>query len=58
MEKELTDVERQTLMLYYGGPHTLVEIAQLTGTNPSTVSRNLRRGKKKLMSVLQYYLFD
>lgn len=54
IREELTEVERKAITLYYGTRITMTEIARREGVNPSTVSRNLKRGEKKLRRCLRY----
>lgn len=55
-EQELTPRQNQMLDLYFEHSMNMVEIARELGVNPSTVSRTLRRAKKRLYSCLRYGL--
>lgn len=54
MEQELTELQRQTLMLYYFEDKRLSEIARIQGIHRSTVLRTLRRAEDRLRRYLRY----
>ena len=54
MEQELTEVQRQTLMLYYFEDKRLSEIARIQGIHRSTALRTLRRAEDRLRRYLRY----
>jgi len=54
MEQELTEVQRQTLTLYYFENKHLSEIARMQGVHRSTVLRTLRRAEDRLRRFLRY----
>lgn len=54
MEQELTDVQRQALMLYYFEDMRPAEIARIRGVHRSTVLRTLRRAEDRLRRFLKY----
>ena len=54
IKEELTDLERESIMLYYGQRMNMVDIAAMKGTAPSSVSRNISRAEAKLKKVLKY----
>ena len=54
MAEELTEKERRAVELYYIDGVKMVEIARITGVNPSTVSRSIKRAKRKLRRALRY----
>lgn len=56
MQQELTERQRQILLLYYHENRTMPEIAQLLGINCSTVSRTLSRARNNLYRHLRYAL--
>lgn len=54
MEQELTEMQRQTLMLYYFEDKRLSEIARIQGIHRSTALRTLRRAEDRLRRYLRY----
>lgn len=54
MEQELTEVQRNTLMLYYFEDRRISEIARMQGVHRSTVLRTLRRAEDRLRRFLRY----
>lgn len=54
MEQELTQIQRQTLMLYYFEDKRLSEIARIQGIHRSTALRTLRRAEDRLRRYLRY----
>ncbi len=54
--QELTQRQAEIISLYYDRGMNTVEIAQALGTNKSTVSRTLERGRKRIKKYLQYSL--
>lgn len=54
IEEELTDTERESILLYYGQRMSMTEIAAMKGNAPSSVSRNISRAEAKLKKVLKY----
>lgn len=55
---ELTETQRRYLLMYYREVMTMQEIAERCGVDLSTVSRTLRRARKRLRRVLQYYISE
>ena len=55
-EQELTARQRQMLTLYYDEGMTIPQIALKLGLNRSTVSRTIRRAKRRLYRCLRYAL--
>ncbi len=51
---DITDKQREYMMLYYGKQMTMEAIANEKGVNKSTVSRTLKRGRKRLYRCLRY----
>ena len=54
IDRELTEIERETLTAYYFQEMKLAEIAKMRGVHISTVSRTLRRAENKLQKFLRY----
>lgn len=54
LKEELSNVERECILSYYAENKKMVEIAASRGCNRSSVSRNIKRAKKKLFHVLKY----
>lgn len=57
LEHDLTDRQRELLMLYYYEKRSEKEIAHQLGINKSTVSRTLDRAKSRIRKHLRFY-FD
>ncbi len=55
IDGELTDRQKQCVILYYGKQFTLKAIASSLGISESTVSRHLKKSRKRLEKVLKYY---
>lgn len=54
IESELTETERETVILYWFESETATEIAKRKGINPSAVNRTLTRAQEKLEKALKY----
>lgn len=54
LRKDITDKQREYMMLYYGKQMTMEAIAKEMGVNKSTVSRTLKRGRQRLYRCLRY----
>ena len=54
IEKELTPLQRETVLAYYFGGQNICKIAQERGVNKSTVCRTLHRAEKRLQRCLRY----
>lgn len=54
MNTELTESQRAVVTDFYFGGRTVTEIAAERGVNKSTVSRQLKRSREKLRTVLRY----
>lgn len=52
--EELTDRQRQFLLMYYAENIPQIEIAKICGVYPSTVYRTLLRAEKRLGKCLKY----
>ena len=55
-ERELTARQRQVLALYYDRKMNIPQIAGELGVNRSTISRTIRRAKKRIHRYFQYSL--
>lgn len=55
-ELELTERQRQMLVLYYDQGLKMNQIARKLHVNPSTVSRTIRRARDRLYRCLKYGL--
>lgn len=55
--QELTERQRELLLLYYFEQRTMVEIGETLGINKSTVSRTMARAKKRIYAHMRFY-FD
>ena len=56
VQRELTPLQRETLLTYYCEGLSMAEIAARQGVNRSTVSRSITRSRERLKRVLRYYL--
>ena len=54
MRQDITERQRQYMMLYYGKNMSMDAIARELGVNKSTVSRTLKRGRQRLYRCLRY----
>ena len=54
IEYELSEPERQAIILKFYDGLSQKEIAKKLGVNPATISRNLTRAKNKLRYILSY----
>ena len=54
IRRELTTLQRQTLLAYYIEQLNIVQIAQRRGVHKSTVSRTLKRAEDRLRRYLRY----
>ena len=54
IEKELTEIQRETLIAYYFQDKTIVQIAKERGVNRSTVCRTLHRAEARVRRCLRY----
>lgn len=51
---ELTERQRELILMRYGENKTQAEIADILGLCPSTVSRTIKRAENKLRKFLKY----
>ena len=54
LREELTQRQAQMVRLYYLEQHSMREIGQMLGVNPSTVCRTLAAARNKLRRCLRY----
>ncbi|MCI8698121.1 MAG: sigma-70 family RNA polymerase sigma factor [Oscillospiraceae bacterium] len=54
LRQDITQRQREYMMLYYGKSMSMEAIAQQCGVNKSTVSRTLKRGRQRLYRCLRY----
>lgn len=54
LRQDVTEKQREYLMLYYGEGLNLREISERVGVNKSTVSRTMKRGRQRLYRCLRY----
>ena len=54
IEKELTELQRQTVLAYYFQQKNIPEIARERGVHKSTVCRTLHRAERIIRHCLQY----
>ena len=54
---ELSEKQRQTLLMYYFERRTVSQIARALGVNKSTVSRSLKSARVRLGKILNYGFF-
>lgn len=54
VDKELTPLQRETLVAYYFQQESIPKIAARRGVNKSTVSRTLKAAEQRLKKYLKY----
>ncbi len=54
LRQDVTERQREYMILYYGRNMSMEAIAQQCGVNKSTVSRTLKRGRQRLYRCLRY----
>lgn len=54
LRQDVTDRQRQFLLLYYGQGLNMRQIGERVGVNKSTVSRTIKRGEARLRRCLRY----
>lgn len=57
IDNELTERQKEIVMLYYFNNKNILEISRELGLNKSTVSRHLQRARDKIERVLRYGYF-
>lgn len=56
IENELTERQREMIVLYYFKRVNIPEIAEMLGVNRSTVSRTISRGRRNVMEKMKYFV--
>ena len=54
LREDVTAKQRQALLLYYAEGLNMREIGEALGVDKSTVSRNIKRGERRLQRCLRY----
>ena len=54
LRQDITERQREYMILYYGRNMSMEAIAKELGVNKSTVSRTLKRGRQRLYRCLRY----
>ena len=54
LREDVTEKQRRCLLMYYGDGLNMREIGERLGVDKSTVSRNIKRGEKRLQRCLRY----
>lgn len=54
LRQDITQRQREYMILYYGRSMSMAAIAKQCGVNKSTVSRTLKRGRHRLFRCLRY----
>ena len=54
LQEDVTQRQRQTLLMYYGQGYNMREIGERLGVDKSTVSRTIKRGEQRLQRCLRY----
>lgn len=54
LQEDVTQRQRQALLLYYAEGQNMREIGEKLGVDKSTVSRTIKRGEKRLQRCLRY----
>lgn len=57
IKNDLTERQKETVILYYYKKMTMAEIADILGVNVSTVSRTLARARKNICDRTKYYFY-
>ena len=54
LREDITEKQRQALLLYYAEGKNMREIGEAMGIDKSTVSRTIKRGERRLRRCLRY----
>ncbi len=54
LREDVTEKQRQVLLMYYGQGMNMREIGEKLGVDKSTISRTIKRGEKRLQRCLRY----
>ena len=57
VDEQLSERQKQYVMLYYYKRMKITQIAQMFGVNKSTVSRTINRARQNIKRYMQYYYF-
>ena len=57
IKNDLTERQKETVVLYYYKKMNMTEIADILGVNVSTVSRTLARARKNICDRTKYYFY-
>ncbi len=55
INEDLTERQREIIILYYYKKYGICEIAEALGVVPSTVSRTIKRARDRIYRCLKYY---
>lgn len=58
INNELSEHQKDCLLMYYFDKMKLKEIANIKGVNISTISRTIKRGEKNIYNFLKYYMLN
>ncbi len=56
IQDELTERQKEYIMLYYYNDMDMCEIAKMYGVNKSTISRTINRARMNILEYTKYYL--
>lgn len=56
IENELSQRQRQMILLYYFEGENIPQIAERLGVNRSTVSRTISRGRRNILEKMKYFV--
>ena len=54
LQEDVTERQRQALLMYYGQGYNMREIGERLGVDRSTISRTIKRGERRLQRCLRY----
>ena len=54
LREDVTEKQRQVLLLYYAEGYNMREIGEKLGVDKSTISRTIKRGERRLQRCLRY----
>lgn len=54
LQEDVTERQRQTLLMYYAQGYNMREIGERLGVDRSTISRTIKRGERRLQRCLRY----
>jgi len=56
IENELTERQRQIIIMYYFRNMNIVSIADILGISPASVSVTMKRARNRIIRYMKYYL--